>query len=286
MINEKLAEKCIIGLLILLVVQTSHAQSSIPLTPKRLQPVEKAESSPAASSMGADDSGTLGAGGIEVNFINGCDRSIEGIECESVLDASFGIGDRIQINADRAIEIQRGFGSPNFKGFGATEVGIKYRFLYTKKDLSMAIGSKFSFNNATQKIDKDGILELDEGNILYIPLILSKQKHNYTVVINLGYGIHLKDQQASHLITSFSLGRSINSNNRIMGEIYRDSDIHFQNARTDVRIGWVRMILPNKFKKYDASISASVGQSIGSTPDGVAHTTFNIGLSLSKVPRK
>src|SRR5262245_42956427 len=94
-----------------------------PLAPVVLAEEEEApESAVSSPPMEMDDPGTPGRKGIEVNFVGTHIRAGVGRSYESLLDANYGIGDRIQLKYERPYVSEGEAGSEFQHGLGATEI--------------------------------------------------------------------------------------------------------------------------------------------------------------------
>ena len=249
-------------------------------TLERINPLpeeERADSSPSGP-LKTDDTGTQAKHGIEVNVFGNCDRSRNGSSCESVVGIDYGITDNLEVSFEKSVVREHEHGEAPFRGAGPTEIGVKYRF-YDKNGFSMAVAPSYEFNDATRHRDENGEKEPGEGNVVYLPLIISKEMGKFTTVANIGYKRNLQNHENSY-VTSLAVGRSLSETSRVMAEIYSERRSHFENQRTDVRVGWVKMIFP-KSKNFETSVFTSIGRSIGYTEDGKPHTSVNFGISIS-----
>ena len=244
---------------------------------------EDRESSPSSPPLTTDDTGTPGPNGVEINLLMDCDRTKTSKGCEHLVDANYGIGDKIQIKIERDYEIERSEDGTVTRGLGPTEFGLKYRF-YDKNGLSAAIYPQITIDNSKKhSSDPEDAIER-EGNTIYIPVIVSKELGKYTVVTNTGYRHSFKNSEDDAIIAGLAVARALDENSRIMGEIYSERDRDLHNRRTDVRVGYIRIVSP-KSSKYEVSAFVSAGHSLGQTEDGLGHTTLQFGLSLVRKPK-
>ena len=244
---------------------------------------EDLESAPSSPPLTTDDTGTPGPNGVEINLLMDCDRSKAAKGCERLVDANYGIGDKIQIKIERDYGVERNEDGVVTRGLGPTEFGVKYRF-YDKNGLSAAIYPQITIDNS-KKHSSDPSAEIErEGNTVYIPVIISKELGKYTVVTNTGYRHSYKSSEDDAIIAGVAIARALDERSRIMGEIYSERDRNLHNRRTDVRVGYVRIVSP-KSSKYEISAFVSAGHSLGQTEDGFGHTTLQFGLSLVRKPK-
>ena len=245
---------------------------------------EDRESSPSSPPLTTDDTGTPGPNGVEINLLMDCDRSNASKGCENVIDANYGIGDKIQIKVERGYGIERSDDGVATRGFGPTEFGVKYRF-YDKNGLSAAIYPQITIDNS-KKYSSDPSAEIErEGNTIYIPVIISKEFGKFTVVTNAGYRHSYKSSDDDAIIASVAIAKALDEKSRIMGEVYSERDRELHNRRTDVRVGYIRIVSP-KSSKFEISAFVSAGHSVGRTADGLSHTTLQFGLSLVRKPKQ
>ena len=81
---------------------------------------EAPESAVSSPPMEMDDPGTPGREGLEVNLVGTLVRVGLGRSSESLLDANYGIGDRIQLKYERPYLTEREPGIHSQHGLGAT----------------------------------------------------------------------------------------------------------------------------------------------------------------------
>ena len=245
---------------------------------------ERSESSPEAPPLETDDAGTPGAGGIEVAFITDCSLgSQHGRTCRSGLDANLGIGDRVELNVSKAATADKLRGMKTQIGMGATEVGVKWRF-FEKGRWEVATYPSFVLNDGTRIRDADGSMGESEGRSLYLPVIVSRDiGEKLTVVTNVGYRQNFDHPKESSVFTSVALGRSFGKSSQGMIEVASEKERRASH-RTNVRVGWIRVLFPKSRSRYSVSLSTSIGHSIGETDDGTAQTTLLFGITLSRRP--
>ena len=235
--------------------------------------------------MEMDDPGTPGPQGIEVNLVGTLARAGQFLGSESLLDANYGIGDRIQLKFERPYKTLSGAGVRSQKGLGASELGLKWRFL-EKAGLDLAVYPQYSFSDGFAPKDEDGNPE-EEGRSIYLPLLISKRVSRvYTVAANFGYRKNL-DTLLQDDVLALGVGRCVGSTARVLTEIFSERDEHLNNRQTDVRIGGVFMLFPKWFQRssFELPAFASLGHSVGATEEGEPRTSFTFGLSVIKKPK-
>ncbi|MBC7742375.1 MAG: hypothetical protein H7061_09265 [Bdellovibrionaceae bacterium] len=258
----------------------SEVRAEIYLDQPQAVTEERWQSSPSSPPMATDDPGTPGIHGYEINIISNCNRSSGSASCEKAIDLPIGIGERVQLRFSKNITSERTTGEPSLHGYGSSDVGVKWRF-YDKNGLQMAVYPSFRFNDATRHQDADGNEISPDGRSIYLPLIISKDiGERYTVVSNVAYRSNLDYKENSSVFTSIALGRSFSQTSRGMIEIA--SEATSIARRTDVRIGWVKVIFPERSSKYQTSLFTSLGRSVGRTEDGKKHTTILFGINVTR----
>jgi hypothetical protein len=107
---------------------------------------EAPESAVSSPPMEMDDPGTPGPNGIEVNFVGTMVGFSGGQASESLFDANYGIGERLQLKFERPYVTENVSGEPFQKGLGATEIGLKWRF-WDSNGLEAAIYPQYTFDD-------------------------------------------------------------------------------------------------------------------------------------------
>lgn len=242
---------------------------------------ELLDSSVAAPPMATDDPGVAKVNKPEFTFVMAnCDRSASGRSCEGDMTMATGLTDNVEISIKKSVVRENMNGEPGFRGIGPTEIGTKINF-YDKNGLSMAIAPSYALNDAARKKDSEGVEENSDGRVVYIPLLISKKFKNTTVFANIGYKDALDDHASNSVTTSLAVGHAMDDRSILMSEVSSERNLNFTNRRTDVRIGYARVVLPDT-KNYQVSVGASIGRSIGHTEDGNPHTTVLFYIKIAK----
>ena len=250
------------------------------------EPEEAPESSVSSPPMDMDDPGTPGPRGIEVNFVGTLTRLGPGRSSEGLLDANYGIGDRLQLKYERPYVTESAGGTEFQKGLGATEIGVKWRFM-DSHGLAIAFYPQYQFDDGFTLRDEEGNPEQSEGRSAYFPLLASRAMGRVcSLAANYGYRRNL-DGRGNDNNLALGLGRAVGGDGRVMAEVFSERDESFRNRQTDVRLGVFFLPFPKSFENsnYETPVYASLGHSIGKTEDGEKSTTFVFGLSLIKKPR-
>ena len=248
---------------------------------------EAPESAVSSPPMGMDDPGTPGPRGIEVNFVGTLTRLGPGHSSEGLLDANLGIGERLQLKYERPYVTEHASGASFQGGLGATEIGVKWRFV-DSHGLAVAFYPQYQFDDGFTLKDEEGNPEESEGRSAYYPLLISQTVSRvYTVAANYGYRKNLNGRGDDNNL-ALGVGRALAWDGRIMAEVYSERDESFYNRQTDARVGVAFLPFPKSFEHshFEAPVFASLGHSIGKTEEGESSTSFLFGMSLVRKPRE
>ena len=250
------------------------------------EPEEAPESAVSSPPMEMDDPGTPGPRGIEVNFVGTLTRLGPGRGSEGLLDANFGIGERIQLKYERPYLTEHAAATALQKGLGATEIGVKWRFV-DSHGLAIAFYPQYQFDDGFALKDEEGNAEESEGRSAYFPLLISQSVGRvYTLAENYAYRRNL-DGRGNDNNIALGVGRATGWGGRVMAEVYSERDENFHNRQTDARLGVCCLPFPKSFEhsSYEAPVFASLGHSIGKTENGEKSTSFTFGVSVIRKPR-
>ena len=247
---------------------------------------EAPESAVSSPPMEMDDPGTPGRRGIELNFVGTLVRAGALRASETLLDANFGIGDRVQLKYERPYLTDGAVGAHTQRGLGATEFGVKWRAV-DHDGLAIAVYPQYSMDDAFKLKDEEGASEESEGRSFNVPVLISKEVHHlYTVAVNIGYRRNL-DDRGDDAILAVGAGRAVRGDGRVLAEVFSERDRHLHNRQTDVRMGYVFMLFPGTFAESHFEIPAyvAIGHSIGRTETHELSTSFTFGMSIIRKPK-
>ena len=267
-----MAKKTILALLLLMSVSVSKAQVINEENPEAI------DSTPGSPPLETDDTGTPGPYGVEANFIGNCDFIEKGKTCGLGLDLNLGFGERTQLRLQRQTLQEANSGQATFYGYGATELGIKYRF-YDFESWKLALYPSFQFDDDTYPLNPDGSKGISQGRAFYLPLLVSKQIGENTFVANIGYSNNQDYTDKSFIFTSLAIGRAVTDNLRLMAEM--TSEKSKLGRTTTLRTGLVREFSSVKNDFFEKALFASLGRTLGSTEDSQTHTFLLIGFTLA-----
>jgi hypothetical protein len=247
---------------------------------------EAPESAVSSPPMEMDDPGTPGRQGIEVNFVGSLVHTGPGRSAETLFDANFGIGDRIQLKYERPFVSEGAVGEPSQHGLGATEFGVKWRAV-DHDGLALAFYPQYQMDDSFKIKDENGEPEESEGRSVYFPVLVSKEVHHvYTVGANVGYRRNL-DGRGDDANLAVGAGRAIGEYTRLLTEVYSERDNHLHNRQTNVRVGYVFTLFPQRMEHTHFELPAyvSVGHSVGATEIHERSTSVVFGLSMIVKPK-
>jgi hypothetical protein len=246
---------------------------------------EAPESAVSSPPMEMDDPGTPGPRGIEVNFVGTHERLGAEKRMEMLLDANFGIGDRIQLKYERPYLALEEEDLPHQQGLGATEIGLKWRMV-DHGGWGAAFYPQYQYDDGFDMTDVNGEPVPSEGRSYYLPLLLSKEVASYyTLAANVGYRRNLENR-GDDLNFAFGVGRAVTGNGRVLAEIFSERDPFLQNRQTDVRVGYVFNLLPKSWVPRGMEFPAyvSFGHALGATEPNELVNSFVFGVSILKLP--
>jgi len=257
-----------------------------PAVAAEVEESEAPESAVSSPPMEMDDPGTPGRQGVEVNLVGTLVRVGHGRSSESLLDANYGIGDRIQLKYERPYLTEGEAGAHSQHGLGATELGVKWRMV-DSHGLAVAIYPQYGCDDGFRLKDEAGNREEGEGRSVYFPVLVSKEVNRvYTVALNLGHRRNLEERGDDNNL-ALGAGRAVGEDARILAEIYSERDEDLHNRQTDVRVGYVFTLFPKRLAKSQLELPAyaSIGHSIGRTEARELSTSFTFGVSLVRKPK-
>lgn len=248
---------------------------------------EAPESAVSSPPMEMDDPGTPGRRGIEVNFVGSMIHLGPGRSAETLFDANYGIGDRIQLKYERPYIKEGAVGEPYQRGLGATEFGIKWRAI-DHGGLALAFYPQYQMDDGFTIRDENGDPEESEGRSVYFPVLVSKEVHRvYTVGANVGYRRNL-EKRGDDANFAIGAGRAIGEYTRVLAEVYSERDQDLHNRQTNVRMGYVFALLPKTMEHSHFELPAfvSLGHSVGATETHERSTSVVFGVSVIVKPKE
>ncbi|MBC7742379.1 MAG: hypothetical protein H7061_09285 [Bdellovibrionaceae bacterium] len=237
--------------------------------------IELPESSPSSPPLSTDDAGTPGAYGVEVNLIESSDSSVGGQNISTGIDANFGIGDQVQLRYSKESFKQKVRSEPDFNGYGASSVAVKWRFYNnSSQTFKLAIYPSYQFDDETHPVGT-----ASEGRNIYVPLIAAFTFGRSTLIANLGFTKNLDyvDQRSS--FSSLALGHALSETLRISTELVSQKSLGGEAITWG--LGFVKEIFPNEKSNYETAFFGSVGRNVGWTIDQQDHLNVLFGITIA-----
>jgi len=234
---------------------------------------DEPESAVSSPPMAIDDPGTPGPRGFELNLVGTFTRSGRERGAEYLFDANAGIGERLQLKYERPYVTAGEEGGPTQRGLGATEIGVKWRFL-ERGPWTLATFPAYGFDDGLES----------EGRSCYLPLIVTRRiGRTYTIASNVGFRRNL-DDRGDDVNLALGCGHALGDRGRVMAEVFSQRDPSLVNRETDLRIGWTGAMFARALEHSPIEMDAfaSYGHSVGGPGDGTG--SILLGLSVVKKP--
>jgi hypothetical protein len=103
------------------------------------------------------------------------------------------------------------------------------------------------------------------------------------VAANFGYGHNFDHSELNHYAMAVGAGRAIGGSGRVLAELFLDRDRDFHKLQTDARLGYAQTLYSKG--RFELPGFASVGTSLGDTPEGTSEVSFTFGISMIGVPK-
>jgi hypothetical protein len=250
------------------------------------QGVEFVDAVPQSPPLETDDPGVPDKGAYEINLSVDGDLFSEGQRVDLLfVDANYGILPAIrghelptQLKVEFPVAAFRTDGEPFAVGIGPVKVGVKFNFHNNEqKGLAVSFYPQMKFAApGTEGVEK-GLAE--PGQIVLLPLLVSKEFHAFSFVFNgaVEKPVHDPDHEATAIIGA-AVGRAITRKFAAMVEVRGESTFDLARDRlVFVNLGLVRGI-------RNIVVYAHVGRSVFSD-DGFGHLFVGAGLKLLIQPK-
>jgi hypothetical protein len=137
--------------------------------------------------MITDDPGTPGDGHFEINTA-WTDQRTHGSTLVGIplLDANYGVGDRLQLNYQASWNVLREASGPTESGLSDTQLAVKWRF-YDDGDSGLRLSTypRITFANPGSDADRRGVTDSDAS--LLLPFEAQREFGAFSVGCDLGY---------------------------------------------------------------------------------------------------
>ncbi len=186
--------------------------------------------------MLTDDPGTPGNGHVEINLA-WTDQRTPGSTLVGLplLDANYGIGDRIQLNYQASWNILEDSGSPTQSGLSDSQVAVKWRFYDAgETGLQASTFPRVTFVNPGSNSDRRGTA--DPNGSFLLPFELRRDLGFISVNADIGHSFSGAEQNRGW-IGGLCLGRQLTKAWEIDAEVHFNESDRLQRGETVLNLG-------------------------------------------------
>lgn len=202
--------------------------------------------------MITDDPGTPGNGHTEINLA-WTDQRAPGSTLLGLplLDANYGVGDRIQLNYQASWNVLRDSGGPEQEGMSDSQLAIKWRF-YDAGDTALQVSTfpRVTFPNPGSDSDRRGTADSDTSFLL--PFEVRKDFGAVSVNVDFGH-LFSSDSSKRGWMGGVCLGHNVTKGWEL------DAEVHVEESES-LRHGEVIL---NAGTRYDFSEHATLLLAVG-----------------------
>ena len=248
---------------------------------------EVVDATPQSPPLESDDPNVPDKGAWEINFTTLGDLTKEAKRADLLLiDANYGLLPKIaghelptQLKIQFPVTGLWTRSEPSTFGVGAAEVGLKFNFYNNERiGLSVSVYPQVEFSLPGSGATEKGLAE--PGQTFILPLLLSREFHEFTFIANAGLEKPLNDSDRGLAGTlGVGIGRALTRRLAAMVEVSGES--RFAGASDGLmflNVGVIRGV-------HDVILYAKWGHSLFSS-DGVSHDYIGGGIKLLIQPRK
>jgi hypothetical protein len=199
-----------------------------------------------------DDPGTPGDGRWEVNIVSSLEKTRFSRSIEAPLfDINYGVGEHLQLKVEFPWLVLRGSEEETRKGFGSTNVGVKWRFLDEEKHgIDMSVYPQFEFKNTLEATED----EPASGPQFLLPVQVLRKVGPVEMVGEVGYSF--VKNGPNQTIYGVAAGRDVSKRVELLGEIFGTSENHFHDNVLVFNVGSIVQL------SKKANLVFAVGRSI------------------------
>jgi hypothetical protein len=202
--------------------------------------------------MITDDPGTPGNGHWEVNLA-WTDTRTTGSTFVGLplLDANYGVGDRIQLNYQASWNISRDAGDPTQDGMSESQLAVKWRF-YDAGDTGLQLSTypRITFPNPGSDSDQRGTADPDTTFLL--PFEARRDLGILSVNVDIGYTFSNGEDDRGWM-GGMCLGREVSKGWEIDAELHATTSERMQRSEAILNLGM----------RYDVSENSTLLLAIG-----------------------
>ena len=240
---------------------------------------EVIDATPQSPPLDTDDPSVPNPGEYEINLLTHLDyaKSERHFDLLSV-DANYGVlpviaGYKLptQIKFEFPVSGARLEGQRYQTGIGEAKFGLKFNFYGDeRRGISVSLYPQVEFSTGSS-VDKD---LAQPGQTLILPLLVSREFHDFTFVFNGGLEQALHDPDRSTLSEfGFAFGRALTRKDAAMIELRTESSVGFKDNRlVYVNAGYIHGV-------RNVIVYGNVGHSLFAD-DGLSHTYAGIGIKV------
>ncbi len=206
-----------------------------------------------------DDPGTPGNRRWEINLAFTLEkRATEQVIAAPLLDANYGLGDRIQLKLEIPWVVHEEDQQSARNGLGNTLIGVKWRFRdESRKGIAIAVYPQIQFNTL-RSTARRGLVE-QETKLL---LPLSFEKTLGSISANLEIGHVFKEGKRGRWLYGLAFGREFSEDLEALAEVFGTTSSSLGDAESNWNLG-ARWKLGKRVKLLVAAgtgVSGSAGQ--------------------------
>jgi len=202
--------------------------------------------------MITDDPGTPGPGRWEINLVWTDERTpgstFFGL---SLLDANYGVGDRLQLNLQASWNVARNAGQPTIGGMSDSQLAVKWRYYDAgEHGLQLSIYPRVTFLNPGSDSDRRGLA--DRETTFLLPFEAQKDFPWLSVNVDGGY-VFSNEEENRGWMGGICIGR------RVIKAWELDAEVHVHTDEHASRAEWIA----NAGSRVDLSEHATLLLAIG-----------------------
>jgi hypothetical protein len=223
--------------------------------------------------MMTDDPGTPGNGHVEINLA-WTDQRTPGSTLVGLplLDANYGVGDRIQLNYQASWNILEDAGSPEQSGMSDSQLAVKWRF-YDAGETGLQVSTfpRVTFVNPGSHSDRRGTA--DPNGSFLLPFELRRDLGLLSVNVDVGHSFSGSADNRGWM-GGLCLGRQLTKAWEIDAEVHLDGSDHLDRGEAVLNVG-SRVALSE-----NATLLLALGRDIHDTLGPRASLLTFVGVQL------
>jgi hypothetical protein len=202
--------------------------------------------------MITDDPGTPGNGHWEINLA-WTDQRTPGSTLLGLplLDANYGVGDRIQLNYQGSWNVLRNDDDPAQSGMSDSQLAVKWRFYDAgETGLQLSTYPRITFLNPGSDSDRRGTA--DSNTTFLLPFEVRRDFGVLSVNVDFGHTFSA-EQEDRGWMAGLCVGREVRKGWELDAEVHLAASEHFQGSEAILNVG----------SRYDLSENATLQLAVG-----------------------